>query len=293
MTRRSSLPGAGGRRGTRNTVAVGAAVAMGVAAVLAVGLMVYVSAGRGPSAGHGAAVAATTHVTPAPTAGANAAGTRAVAARGHAGRGGAGLPAGETELATLRSSAPTYASPGGPRTGTVPATWYERPSVLPVIAVRPGWVRVRLSRRPDGATAWLQDRYVTFGSTPFRIVIDLATTTLRLYDQGRLVLSAPAGVGAADDPTPTGSYFVAFDEAPPQPNPGYGPFIMVTSAHSRTIADWEGSGDAVIGIHGPLGDDSEIGTTGARISHGCVRLHLPALARLRPVPPGTPVDIVQ
>jgi len=81
-------------------------------------------------------------------------------------------------------------------------------------------------------------------------------------------------------------------EQPPQPNPGYGPFIIVTSAHSPAIADWEGSGDAVIGIHGPLGDDTEIGTSGARISHGCIRLHDQALERLTEVPPGTPVDVV-
>jgi lipoprotein-anchoring transpeptidase ErfK/SrfK len=84
---------------------------------------------------------------------------------------------------------------------------------------------------------------------------------------------------------------VAFDEQPPQPNPGYGPFIMVTSAHSPEISDWEGSGDAVIGIHGPLGD-REIGTAGARISHGCIRVHDQALERLTEVPPGTPVDVV-
>ena len=85
---------------------------------------------------------------------------------------------------------------------------------------------------------------------------------------------------------------MAFDEQPPQPNSGYGPFIIVTSAHSPAIADWEGSGDAVIGIHGPLGDDTEIGTSGARISHGCIRLHDEALERLAEVPPGTPVDVV-
>ena len=52
------------------------------------------------------------------------------------------------------------------------------------------------------------------------------------------------------------------------------------------------TGDAVIGIHGPLGEDSQIGTAGARISHGCIRLHDKDLLRLRQVPPGTPIDIV-
>jgi lipoprotein-anchoring transpeptidase ErfK/SrfK len=196
-----------------------------------------------------------------------------------------------TVLATVLRTVPRYASPGVLAAGTVPAGWYGRPSVLPVIATSPGWVQVRLAQRPNGSTAWLPDGDVTLGGTPYRIVISAATTRLALYDSGRLVFSAPAGLGTVEDPTPAGEYFVAFDEQPPQPNPGYGPFIIVTSAHSRAIADWQGSGDAVIGIHGPLGDDTEIGTSGARISHGCIRLHDQALERLAQVPPGTPVDV--
>jgi lipoprotein-anchoring transpeptidase ErfK/SrfK len=199
---------------------------------------------------------------------------------------------GSTVLATVLRTVPRYASPGRPAVGTVPANWFGRPSVLPVIATSPGWVRVRLAQRPNGSTAWLPASDVTLGSASYRIVVNSVTAQLALYDLGRLVFSAPAGVGTPDDPTPTGEFFVAFDERPPQPNPGYGPFIMVTSAHSTAIADWEGSGDAVIGIHGPLGEDSEIGAVGARISHGCVRLHDQALERLGVVPPGTPVDIV-
>jgi lipoprotein-anchoring transpeptidase ErfK/SrfK len=207
---------------------------------------------------------------------------------------GPGQPAGRgvTLLATVSGTAPRYASPGRRSAGTVPADWYGRPSVLPVIATRSGWVKVRLAQRPDGSTAWLPAGDVRLSSTPFRIVISLGETRLTLYEHGRPVFSAPAGVGASDDPTPTGQYFLAFDEQPPQPNPGYGPFIMVTSAHSRTISDYQGSGDAIIGIHGPLGMDGAIGVSGARISHGCVRLHEQALERLSQVPPGTPIDVV-
>lgn len=203
------------------------------------------------------------------------------------------VPAGGTLLAIVRSAAPRYARPGLPfqEAGTVLASWEYRPSVLPVIERRPGWVRVRLPQRPNGSTAWLPDRDVTFATTPYRIVISLATMHLALYDRGRRVLDAPAGIGTRGDPTPTGRYFLAFDEPPPLPNPGYGPFIMVTSAHSPSISDWQGSGDALIGIHGPLGADRAIGRHGARISHGCIRLHLAALDKLRNVPPGTPIDI--
>jgi len=203
-----------------------------------------------------------------------------------------GAVSGSTVVATVLRAAPRYAGPGRPAAGTVPASWYGRPSVLPVIATSPGWVRVRLAQRPNESTAWLPAGDVRLSSTPYRIVVSSTTTQLALYNRGRLVFSAPAGVGTPGDPTPTGEYFVAFDEPPPQPDPGYGPFIMVTSAHSPAIRDWAGSGDAIIGIHGPLGEDSEIGTAGARISHGCIRLHDQALERLTEVPPGTPIDVV-
>jgi lipoprotein-anchoring transpeptidase ErfK/SrfK len=67
----------------------------------------------------------------------------------------------------------------------------------------------------------------------------------------------------------------------------------VTSAHSDTITDWEGSGDAIIAIHGPITsyDDDLIGTHGAAISHGCIRLHDADLAQLSMIPAGTPIDI--
>jgi lipoprotein-anchoring transpeptidase ErfK/SrfK len=131
---------------------------------------------------------------------------------------------------------------------------------------------------------------VTLAITPYRIVIDLATTHLTLYRSGQPVLSAPVGIGTPAAPTPTGQYFVAFLAR--APTPGYGAFVMVTSAHSNTITDWESSGDAIVAIHGPLGSDREIATTGAPVSHGCVRLHEADLEQLRPVPVGSPVDIV-
>ena len=172
------------------------------------------------------------------------------------------------------------------------STWEYRPSILPVIAIRAGWVQVRIPQRPNGSTSWLPSDDVALNVTPYRIVVNVTTRRLALYQDGKQVFSAPAGIGTTSDPTPPGQYFLAFDEPPPQPDPGYGPFIMVTSAHSPDIADWQGSGDALIGIHGPLGEDAAIGATGAKISHGCIRLHEAALAKLRAVPPGTPIDII-
>ena len=198
-------------------------------------------------------------------------------------------PGGWTLVATTKGTIPRFATPGGHQDGTVPGQWYGSPSSLPVIGQRPGWFRVRLVTRPDGSTTWVRVADVTVTATPYRIVVNLAAEHLRLYRLGQLIMNVPAGIGTTQDPTPTGHYFVAMFEQ--SPSAGYGPFILVTSAHSHAIGDWEGSGDAVIGIHGPLGDASLIGTSGAALSHGCIRLPDPDLARLRQVPVGTPITI--
>jgi lipoprotein-anchoring transpeptidase ErfK/SrfK len=138
--------------------------------------------------------------------------------------------------------------------------------------------------------AWVRTADVTLAADPYYIVVDLRAKRVQLYKVGKLAASFPAGIGVAAAPTPTGRFFVAlFARAP---TPGYGPFVIVTSAHSNVISDWEESGDAITAIHGPLGSDAAIGSTGAAVSQGCIRLHNADLAKLRPVPAGTPVDIV-
>jgi hypothetical protein len=169
-----------------------------------------------------------------------------------------------TLVATPVQAIPTFSAPGGPVNGTLPATWHGAASTLPVIAQQPGWLQVRLAQRPNESTAWVLSADMTLATTPYRIVIDLATTHLTLYKSGVAVFSAPVGVGTPAYPTPTGHYFVALFAAPP--SPGYGPFVMVLSAHSNTITDWESSGDAIVAIHGPLGSDAQIATTGAAVS---------------------------
>lgn len=190
------------------------------------------------------------------------------------------LAHGSTRLAIIRHG-----------TRRVPYRWHGERCVLPVLAIRHGWVRVRVPQRPNETTGWLPARDVRFTTTPYEIVIDLASRRFSLYHRGRRAFTAPVGVGKPIDPTPSGRFFVAFRESPP--GPGYGPFVLVTSAHSRAIGDWDGSGDAVIAIHGPLGADARIGRDGANISHGCIRLHLDTLLRLRHVPPGTPIRIIK
>lgn len=244
-------------------------------------------------AGAGAVIVTTTSGAPAPPQHAAAAPLPSAAPSPVPPRPAAATPfepPAETSLATTHGSIPRFARPGGPQTGTVPGSWHGAQSVLPVISEQPGWLDVRLAQRPNESTAWVRASDVSLTSTPYAIVIDLASTHLYLFHDGRQIMSAPAGVGAPGDPTPTGTYFTAFFAAPPSPD--YGAFVMVTSAHSDEITDWEESGDAMIAIHGPLGGDQLIGTTGSRISHGCVRLHEADLQKLRDVPAGSPIYIL-
>jgi hypothetical protein len=197
-------------------------------------------------------------------------------------------PKGTTLVATVHATIHGYGEPKAKHSLlSIKPTWHGESSALPVIKTAPGWVDVRLPQRPNGLTAWVKDADVTFSSTPYKILIDLATRQLILFKHLRLTAAFPAGIGTTVDPTPTGQFFLAFFAAPP--SSGYGPFVMVTSAHSNTISDWESSGDALMAIHGPLGEDAAIGTNGAQISHGCVRLHLNDLAQLRNIPAGTPI----
>lgn len=195
-----------------------------------------------------------------------------------------------TIVATPTGTVQGFGSPGGAPTVTVPRTIFGATLSLPVIGYQAGYSEVRLPTRPDGSTAWVKDSDLTFGETPWAIVVHLATTHLTLYRSGKAVATMPVGVGTTTDPTPSGSFFLVLDERPL--GPGYGPFIMVTSAHSHAIRNWAGSGDAWVAIHGPLGAGPEIGTTGAQVSHGCIRLHTVDVSRFRDVLPGSPIYVL-
>ena len=202
-------------------------------------------------------------------------------------------PPGTTLVATTRGAIPGSPEAGAPSNLEVPASWYGYPSILPVIGSTPELqVEIRLAQRPNGSTTWVPVGDVTLTTTNYRLVLNLATEHLVVYKSGQEVLDFPAGIGTPDDPTTPGNFFVTMQVPPP--NAGYGPFVLVTSAHSNAITDWAASGDAIIAIHGPITsyDDGRIGTTGAAISHGCIRLHDADLAQLSVIPPGTPLDII-
>jgi len=110
------------------------------------------------------------------------------------------------------NGAVAYARPGGvevARFGPNNANGY--PTVFGVLGTAAGrgcdgrWYRVQLPVEPNGTVGWVRARAVVVERVRTRIVVDLSERRLWLYRDGRLVLSAPVGVGVAGAPIPTGA----------------------------------------------------------------------------------------
>ncbi|MGQ0434315.1 MAG: L,D-transpeptidase [Microthrixaceae bacterium] len=196
-----------------------------------------------------------------------------------------------TPLATPKGTVPAYDSPNGTEIAKA-GVWYGYPMTMPIVEEQGDWLRIMMPERPNQSTVWVRRADVTLSASAFRIVIRLSETRLIAYQDGFELFSAPVGIGKDATPTPTGSYFVAVIE---KPGPhGYGPIVLDLSAHSEAIKSWQGSGDAITAIHGQISAASaaRIGTTGTKISNGCIRMLTADQLKLDVIPLGTPVDIV-
>lgn len=147
------------------------------------------------------------------------------------------------------------------------------------------WIELRIPGRPNGRVGWvLRDSLEVIHMTHRLVVIDRGRMRLTVYSSGRLLWSAPVGVGAPRTPTPPGRFWIREKFRVENPASGYYPWAFGTAAYSH-LTDWPGGG--VVGIHGPFyAPDSIPG----RSSHGCIRLRVVDDAKLaRYIGPGTPV----
>jgi lipoprotein-anchoring transpeptidase ErfK/SrfK len=182
-----------------------------------------------------------------------------------------------------------YSGPGKPPVAVLPPAELGAPTWVPVVQASPGWDRVLLPSRPNRATGWIYtaaaggSQLDTRRST-YLVQISTGARTLSILDDGRLLGTWTAAVGAPATPTPTGRTFLLALLAPPHPT--YSPLILPLGFHSDTL-DTYGGGPGTVGVHGWPNPS----VFGRAVSHGCVRVPAAALHALSQVPLGSLVLI--
>ena len=146
------------------------------------------------------------------------------------------------------------------------------------------WLHIRIPMNPNGRTGWVPaDMLSQLYVVRTQLTISRRNKKPTLRRNGRVVWSAPVGVGKSSTPTPTGNFWIR--ELLRGGNGAYGPWAFGTSAYSN-IREWRGA--PIVGIHGT----NEPGLIPGAPSHGCVRVRnnkISQLVKLMPI--GTPVKI--
>jgi hypothetical protein len=181
---------------------------------------------------------------------------------------------------------PLYLAPGEPAFAVAPAAELGGDTWLPVVEEQPGWVRVLLPARPNGATGWLHlDPTITVARSPYRIDVDRAAFRLTLTRDGVTIDTWTIGVGKPGSPTPPGRTFLLTELHDSQST--YSSIVLPLGTHSQTYTTY-GGGPGTVAIH-TWPTASVYGTAS---SDGCVRISPTALQVLSTtVPIGTPVLI--
>jgi L,D-transpeptidase-like protein len=180
----------------------------------------------------------------------------------------------------VRISAPTNVAkrPGGPTMGTLSgSTPLGSASWLWAVgrSIGGAWLQVVLPWRPNGRTGWIR-RPAHRMATSISIQVDLSERRLALDRRGRTMAAFPAGVGAAQSPTPQGRFSVTDLVLTGDPQGPFGWFALGLSGHQPTLPPGWSGGDQ-LAIHGTNNPTS----IGAAVSAGCVHVSSHALATLR------------
>lgn len=152
---------------------------------------------------------------------------------------------------------------------------------------RHDWVDVRTSLRPSGTTGWVpRSALSSFHRVDTWLIVDKRSLRANLIRDGKVIFSAPVGIGKPSTPTPSGSFYIRDRLSGFASGSIYGPLAFGTSARSPVLTDWPGG--AVVGVHGT----NEPNLIPGRVSHGCVRMRDADILRLgRLMAVGTPVTI--
>lgn len=130
------------------------------------------------------------------------------------------------------------------------------------------WLEVHLPVQPNGSTGWVRRGEVELSNNPYRMEIDRAGHSLRVFYLNDLWLETTVAIGTGATPTPVGDFYLLDLLQPPDSDGPYGPYAFGLSGFSEVLTSFGGADTAIIGIHGT----NDPATLGSDVSQGCVRL---------------------
>jgi lipoprotein-anchoring transpeptidase ErfK/SrfK len=145
------------------------------------------------------------------------------------------------------------------------------------------WYRVMLPLKPNGQVGYVRSRLVRLRPIRTRIVVDLSTRRLTVFERGKPVLKAETAIGARATPTPVGTFYVN-QRFRADSNGPYGWAAIGISAFSEVLHGWPQGGP--VAIHGT----NRPTLLGLPVSNGCIRVSNAVVKKLwRLAPSGTQV----
>jgi len=231
-----------------------------------------------------ATAAATGTTAPPPAPGASAAPTGGVPPQQVV------LPRGDRLTVNLRRATALRVAPGGRVVARLAAkTQFGSPTVLAVVAKRPGWYGVLSPQIPNGRVGWISARAALVGyANGFSVHASLGHRQVVVRRDGKVLARFPVAIGRPGNGTPPGTYAVTdkLRTGDPATSP-YGCCILALSGHQVNVPqDW-GGGDR-LAIH----STDAPATIGEAASLGCLRAPETVMKLLvQVVPLGTVVKI--
>ena len=160
-------------------------------------------------------------------------------------------------------------------------------SELRARSCRATWYHVLLPGRGGTRSGFVRAAALKPFRVRTRIVVDLSSRRLTLFESGRPLIKAPVAVGAPATPTPRGRFYVVERIRVTDSGGPYGAAALALSAFSPKLTNWPDGGP--VAIHGT----NEPASIGEAASHGCIRLGARDLLRVfARAGLGTPVSIV-
>ena len=161
------------------------------------------------------------------------------------------------------------------------------PVIMVVDEIGEDWHRVTL---PSGAddSGWVDAGAVDLAAHDYRIEIDTATLTLRVFDRTAEIRTVDVGLDPDNTPRPGSTVFVTELLAAAEPDPVYGSYAYGLSGWADEFTTFTGA-EGQYGIHGT----TDPATIGVRGGPGSIRLadtDIEALVEFLPL--GVPVEVL-